>query len=108
MNDSDSKNNSDSKVAYEAPEEERPATAVPTEQQLEKEMPTVRPLDYSPAPAEHDPYAAFRLPVYQTYLGSFLLATLGTQIMSVALQWELARQTHNPMVLGILGFVQAL
>lgn len=107
-NDSNSKNNSDSKLAYEAPEEARPATALPTEQQLEKEMPTVRPLDYSPAPVEHDPYAAFRLPVFQSYIGSFLLATLGTQVMSVALQWELAKQTHNPMVLGILGGVQAL
>ena len=91
MNDSDSKNNSDSKVAYEAPEEERPATALPTEAQLENEMPTVRPLDYSPAPAEHDPYAAFRLPVYQTYLGSFLLALLLVVVLypvrQVVVQW---------------------
>jgi MFS family permease len=108
MNDSNSKNNSDSKVAYEAPGEERPSSAVPTEQQLETEMPTVRPLDYSPAPAEHDPYAAFRLPVFQEYLVSFMLATLGTQVMSVALQWELAAKTNNPLILGFLGGVQAL
>src|SRR3954464_14357411 len=104
MAESDPPNGKD-ELAYEAPEDGRPASASPTEQQLEKELPTVRPLDLSPAPIEHDPYAAFRLPVFQQYIASFLLATLGTQIMSVALQWELAKQTHNPLVLGILGFV---
>ena len=107
MSDSDSPNTND-KVAYEPPDEERPGTAAPTESQLEKEMPTVKQLDRSPAPAEHDPYAAFRLPVFQQYAGSFMLATLGTQIMSVALQWELAAQTKSPIILGILGGVQAL
>ena len=100
--------NTNAKLAYEPPDDERPTSGAPTEQNLEKELPTVRPLDYSPAPLEHDPYAAFRLPVYQQYISSFLLATLGTQVMSVALQWELAKQTHNPLVLGILGLVQAV
>ena len=108
MNESHPGNNPDDKPAYETPEETRPASAAPTEGQLEKEMPTVKPLDYSPAEIEHDPYAAFRLRVFWHFIVSFGLATLGTQIMSVALQWELAKQTHNPLVLGFLGGVQAL
>jgi MFS family permease len=108
VSDSSPPNNSSVNVAYEPPDDERPATGAPTVQALETELPTVKPLDYSPAPAEHDPYAAFRLPVFQQYVSSFMLATLGTQIMSVALQWELAKQTQNPLILGFLGGVQAL
>jgi MFS family permease len=108
MSDDKPNNHTSEKLAYEPPDEERPASGVPTEPMLENEVPSVKPLDYSPAPAEHDPYAAFRLPVFQQYLGSFMLATLGTQIMSVALQWELAAQTKNPLILGFLGGVQAL
>jgi MFS family permease len=108
MNDQNPPNNSGEKIAYEPPDDERPTTGAPNEAQLEKEVPTVKALDYSPAPAPHDPYAAWRLPVFRHFIFSFLLATLGTQIMSVALQWQLAKQTHNPAVLGLLGGMQAL
>src|SRR4051812_31858396 len=108
MSDPQLPNNDSNEPGYEAPDEERPATSAPTEGQLETEVPTVKTLDYSPTPAAHDPYAAFRLRVYQHFISSFLLATLGTQIMSVALQWELAKRTHSPLVLGLLGGVQAL
>src|SRR5262245_61008537 len=97
----ESENNGQRKVAYEAPQEGRPASAAPTEAQLEKELPTVAKLDYSPAPATHDPYAAFRLRVFQNFILSFLLATLGTQVMNVAVRWELARQTDDPGKLGL-------
>src|ERR1700748_997707 len=103
-----SPNHSSKQPAYESPDEERPSSAAPTERQIENERPTVKTLDYSPAPAAHDPYAAFRLRVYQNFIFSFMLATLGTQVMSVAIQWELAKATHKPLILGILGGVQAL
>src|SRR6476620_3458480 len=106
MNHSQDANDEQKKLAYESPEEERAATAAPTEAVLEKELPTVKALDYSPAPAAHDPYAAFRLRVYQNFIGSLLLATVGTQVMSVAVQWELARQTHDYGMLGLLGGIQ--
>jgi MFS family permease len=108
MSESDSENNSSGKLAYEPPEEDRPASAAPTEGDLEREVPTIKKLDYSQAPVAHDPYAAFRLRVYQNFIFSFMLATLGTQVMSVAIQWELAKATHKPLILGVLGGIQAL
>jgi MFS family permease len=108
MSESNPENNTPRKLAYEAPEEERSSSASPTEAQLERELPTVKSLDYSPAPASHDPYAAFRLRVYQNFMLSFLLATLGTQVMNVAVRWELARQTDDPGTLGLLGGLLAV
>jgi MFS family permease len=108
MSELDSENKSPDKLAYEPPAEDRPASATPTEIDLERETPTIKKLDYSPAPPAHDPYAAFRLRAYQNFIFSFMLATLGTQVMSVAIQWELAKATHKPLILGILGGVQAL
>jgi MFS family permease len=102
------KNDNEPKLAYESPEDERPATAAPTEADLETQLPTVAKLDYSPPPLHHDPYAAFRLVPYRLFIASFMLATLGSQVMSVAVQWELALRTDNPLTLGLLGGLQAL
>jgi MFS family permease len=102
------KENHESKLAYEPPEDERPATASPTEQDLETQVPTVAKLDYSPAPPHHDPYAAFRFVSFRLFIVSFMLATLGSQVMSVAVQWELAQRTNSPLMLGFLGGLQAL
>jgi MFS family permease len=93
---------------YEQPDEERPASATPTEAALEKEVPTVRALDHSPAPLDHDPYAALRLPVYRLFSITFALAVIGSQSMSVAVQWELFQRTHKEVTLGNIGLVQAL
>src|SRR5690349_5562592 len=95
-------------VPYEQPDEERPASATPTEAALEREVPTVRALDQSPAPLEHDPYAALRLPVYRLFSITFALAVVGSQSLSVAVQWELFQRTHKEVTLGNIGLVQAL
>jgi MFS family permease len=95
-------------VPYYLPYVERPASATPTEAALERELPTVRALDQSPAPLEHDPYAALRLPVYRLFSVTFALAVIGSQSMSVAVQWELFERTHEEITLGNIGLVQAL
>jgi MFS family permease len=94
--------------AYEPPSEDRPATAAPTEGQVEREMPTVHALDYSPGPAKHDPYAAIRMPVFQLFIGNYWLAVIGSQVMAVAVQWAFYQRTGKALTLGILGAVQAL
>src|ERR1700722_9821676 len=98
--DPESNLNSSPEIAYEPPEEDRPATAAPTESELEENMPTVAALDHSPQPKEHDPYAALRLPVYRLFMGNYALAVVGSGVMTVAIQWELAKATNSPMVLG--------
>ncbi|HTL29599.1 MAG TPA: MFS transporter [Tepidisphaeraceae bacterium] len=94
--------------AYEEPDEERPTTAAPTVPALERELPTIQKLDRSPAPPGHDPYAALRLPTYRLFAVTFALAVIGSQSMSVAVQWELFQQTHKSITLGNLGLIQAL
>jgi MFS family permease len=100
--------NSDSAIAYEPPDQERPTTAAPTEPELERELPTVGTLDYSPAPPEHDPYAAWRVPVFRLFIGNYWLAVIGSQAMAVAVQWDLAVKTKSALMMGFLGGIQAL
>jgi MFS family permease len=98
------------RLAYEAPELERPATATPTEQELEHEAPTVGKLDYSPT-VGHDPYAAFRYPSFLRYQLGWVTSIIGQQIQSVAIGWEMTKRTTTPeaaaLLLSYVGLVQA-
>ena len=93
---------------YEPPDPERPASASPTEQDLECEVPTVASLDHAPAPTDHDPYSALRFPDYRKYASGWILAVVGQQMQSVAVGWEIFDKTHSKMALGLVGLVQAL
>lgn len=97
-------------AAYEQPELERPATAAPTEGQLERETPHVGALDYSP-PAERDPYQAFRFPSFLRYQLGWGASIVGQQIQSVAIGWEMTQRTTSDkaaaMLIGYVGLVQA-
>lgn len=64
--------------------------------------PAAHPPD-SPAP---DAYAAFRHAGYRAYALGWVLVLVGTQIQSVALQWELYERTQDPLALGLVGLVQ--
>src|SRR5947207_12423669 len=98
----DTPNSASKPIAYETPDEQRPSSAVPTEPVLERELPVGRLVD------EHDPYAAMRLPVYRLFIGNYALAVIGSQVMSVAVQWEIYRKTGEALSLGILGAIQAV
>ena len=95
-------------LAYETPDEQRAASASPTEQQLAYETPTIAALDGSPPPAEHDPYAALRVSGYRYYASSYSLAVIGGQIQSVALAWEIYQKTGSALSLGWLGGIQVI
>jgi MFS family permease len=56
----------------------------------------------------HDPYAALRVRDFRLYLAGNLLATIGTQMQTVAVGWELYERTHQPLALGLVGLVQVL
>src|SRR6185437_5068586 len=93
---------------FQTPDEDRPASAAPTEQQLETELPTIHALDQSPAPIGHDPYAAIRLRSYQLYIASYALAVIGGQVQSVAILWQIYQKWHSSLSLGFIGGIQVI
>ncbi len=55
---------------------------------------------------ELDAYASFRSRDYRLYLTGSLIASLGLQMLSLAVSWDLYIQTKSAIVLGNVGFVQ--
>ncbi|MDB5331649.1 MAG: putative integral rane efflux protein [Phycisphaerales bacterium] len=95
-------------LSYEHPDLERPASAAPTEAQLEYETPGgIRA-------GGHDPYAALRLRDYRLYSAGWVLSVIGQQIQDVAVGWDVYHRTKaesglNPLLaLGLVGAVLAL
>jgi MFS family permease len=83
------------KLAYEPPDDERPASAaVPPPQVLEKE-------------SIHDPYAALRYRDFGLYLVGWFVSVIGSQVLEVAVAWDLYQRTHNALTLGWVGLVAA-
>jgi MFS family permease len=60
------------------------------------------------APARHDPYRALRDAGFRRYLSGNLLGTLGSQMQTVAVGWELYERTHSALALGLTGLAQFL
>ena len=56
----------------------------------------------------HDPYAALRHADYRYLLCGNLLASIGTEMQSVAVGWELYQRTGSAAALGLVGLVQFL
>jgi len=94
--------------AYEQPDNERPASAAPTEADLERETPSVRALDYSPPPLAHDPYLALRFPEYLRFSVGWIFAVVGHYMVSTAIGWEIIQRTKSTLDLGYVAGVQAL
>ncbi|MDB5299172.1 MAG: putative integral rane efflux protein [Phycisphaerales bacterium] len=95
-------------LSYEHPDLERPASAAPTEGQLEREMPG------GTLAAGHDPYAALRLRDYRLYSAGWVLSVIGQQIQDVAVGWDVFHRTTKEvgldplLALGLVGAVLAL
>src|SRR5437764_1267146 len=63
----------------------------------------------APAPArDHDPYAAFRIADFRRYMLAGTISTIGGQMQSVAVGWELYERTRSATALGLVGLVQFL
>lgn len=56
----------------------------------------------------HDPYASLRFRDYRLFLIGDVSSSIGQQMQSVAIGWELYERTGSAMVLGVVGLVQAL
>jgi len=59
----------------------------------------------SPAPA-HEPYAVLRNRNVVLYLLGRFVASLGQQMLTVAVGWELYERTHSALALGLVGLTQ--
>jgi len=56
----------------------------------------------------HDPYLALRLRDFRFLLMGVFFASLGTQMITVAIGWELYERTGSALALGIVGLVQVI
>jgi MFS family permease len=69
----------------------------------------------SPDPAQaqpltelNDPYDVLRNPDFRLYLIGRFIASLGQQMLTVAVGWELYERTHSALNLGFVGLTQML
>ncbi|HEU5440228.1 MAG TPA: MFS transporter [Ktedonobacterales bacterium] len=60
------------------------------------------------AAASHDAYAALRHRDFRRFLAANALATLGEQMLAVAIGWQIYVRTHSALALGLVGLVQVL
>ncbi|MDW8262378.1 MAG: MFS transporter [Phycisphaerales bacterium] len=57
---------------------------------------------------KHDPYAAFRIPAYRLYIGSFVLAIMGSQTLSAAATYDVYAKTNSSLMVGMIGLANAI
>jgi MFS family permease len=60
------------------------------------------------ASVRHDPYAALRYGDFRFLIFGRFIASLGEQMVSVAIGWELYERTQSAFALGLVGLVQVL
>ena len=60
----------------------------------------------SSLPAGIDRYAVLRLPNVRLYLLSRFIASLGQNMLGMAVGWELYERTHSALALGLIGLTQ--
>src|SRR5947208_7379978 len=59
-----------------------------------------------PLQAARDPYAVLRNRDLILYLTGRFVASMGQQMLTVAVGWELYKRTHQPVNLGLVGLTQ--
>lgn len=62
----------------------------------------------SPVPDASDPYGALRIRDFRLFLIGNVIATVGTQMQTVAIGWELYERTSSALALGGVGLAQFL
>lgn len=87
------------RLAYEQPDDQRPASAA---------APPEAMLTNASQAARHDPYAALRFRDFCFYLVGWVVSVAGSQILEVAVGWDLYQRTGSAMTLGWVGLVSAI
>jgi MFS family permease len=62
----------------------------------------------TPSPERRDPYAALRHQDFRLLLVGRFVTSLGDQMLSFAIGWELWLRTHNELALGLVGLAQVI
>src|SRR6266446_3276061 len=68
--------------------------------------PASEPVEPPPLAPVHDPYAVLRNRDLLLYLIGRFVASLGQQMLTVAVGWELYERTHSSLMLGLVGLTQ--
>ncbi|MEH2288907.1 MFS transporter [Nostoc sp.] len=58
--------------------------------------------------AQHDPFAAFKFRDYRLFTIGRLVLSIGSQMQTVAIGWELYERTNSAIILGGVGLAQVL
>jgi MFS family permease len=85
------------KLAYEQPDDQRPASAAAPPEEI-----------LSPTPIRHDPYAALRYRDFCFFLIGWAVSVIGGQILEVAVGWDLYQRTGSALTLAWVGLVSAI
>ena len=56
----------------------------------------------------HDPYAALRSANYRRFALGFVTSSMGLQMLSTGIAWEVYERTHDPLALGFTGLARAI
>lgn len=57
---------------------------------------------------KHDPYAAFRFSAFSFYAAGNVISTIGRQMLTICIEWEIYARTNSATALGLVGLVIAL
>ena len=63
--------------------------------------------DYIPR-VPPDPYAAFRVPNFRRFIVSLLTMTVGAQVQTLVVSWQIYGITHDPLSLGLIGLAEVV
>lgn len=55
-----------------------------------------------------DPYASFRIPNFRRFIVSLLTMTLGAQVQTLVVSWQIYGITHDPLSLGLIGLAEVV
>jgi MFS family permease len=55
-----------------------------------------------------DPYASFRIPNFRRFIVSLLTMTVGSQVQTLVVSWQIYSITHDPLALGLIGLAEVV
>jgi MFS family permease len=54
------------------------------------------------------PYASFRIPAFRRFIVSLLTMTVGAQVQTLVVSWQIYGITHDPLSLGLIGLAEVV
>ena len=54
------------------------------------------------------PYASFRIPNFRRFIVSLLTMTVGAQVQTLVVSWQIYGITHDPLSLGLIGLAEVV